>query len=184
MQKYGSRVVARNWRLSARRPLRPSNEGLCSTITLVDGVTIYLARKQMPVFNRTRSIQGFTLIELIMVIVVFSITAVVLLSSFSSMGTTVILGEQLQISKSLSQECSEFIVTSRRDTVNGFANVTNTRCDFLPLPSGYTRTVSVATFDFAANPVCPSGASCKSVLVRISRSGKILAETTTMVVNY
>lgn len=124
---------------------------------------------------------GFTLIELIMVVVVFSISAVALMSSFANVGTAVGVSDNLQIAKASVQECSEFIVMSRRDTVNGFVNVSATSCNFLPLLSGYTRAVTVTTSTAAP---CPTGASCKLVRVSVSRGGSELAVLNTLLTNY
>lgn len=127
---------------------------------------------------------GFSLIELIIVIVVVSIAVVTYASGVSSTALLVsTTGEQGE-AKLLAQECAEFIVQSRRDTANGYANINNASCAFLPIPSGYSRVVTVATTSNASEPACPAGTSCKQVLVEVSRSGRILAELSTLAVSY
>lgn len=125
---------------------------------------------------------GFSLIELIMVIVVFSIAAVTLMSSFANVGTAVALSEELSVAKSMVQECSEFIVMSRRDTVNGFANVNSSSCSILPPTSGYNPPQVTVTNTTAAP--CPAGATCKHVVVSVTRNGNTLAESQILLANY
>lgn len=124
---------------------------------------------------------GFSLIELVMVIVVFSVAAVTLMSSFTNVGTAVALSEDLQVAKALVQECSEFIVVSRRDTINGYANISNSSCVVLPSNADYPRNVTVTPTTAAP---CPTGAVCKLVTVSVSHNGNVLAETTTLLANY
>jgi len=126
---------------------------------------------------------GFSLIELIMVIVIVSIAALMLLSSFSYVGSSIIVSDELQIGMQSAQECSDFIISSRRDATNSYAGIDNTVCNFLVVPAGFTRSVTVTVEDSSTLPACPS-AACKKVVVSVLSGTTSITDITTLLVDY
>ncbi len=130
-------------------------------------------------------LRGFSLIELVVVIVVVSIAAVVLLGLFGGIAKSLGSNEDIQTAAQLAQECSEHVMAVRRNPAQGFAAVTNTVCDVLPAPlPGFTRTVAVT--DLTASPPCTvtAAGTCKQVVVSIAKVGLTPAAVTLMVINY
>lgn len=124
---------------------------------------------------RRRFGNGFTLIELVAVIVVLSIAAAIFATGFAQLPRSLVVDEEAQTAGQLAQECGEHIVAFRRDSdpSRGYDNVpTGTGiaiCDGLTaLPPGYTRSVDVTDAGGAAP--CPSGAACKQAVVTASGS--------------
>lgn len=129
--------------------------------------------------------RGFSLIELIIVIVVVSIAAVVLLQLFTGVAESLASNEDIQTASQLAQECGEHVMAVRRDPKTGFAAVTNSVCDVLPAPlPGFTRAVAVT--DLTASPPCTvtAAGTCKQVVVSIAKAGIAPAAVTLMVINY
>lgn len=132
-----------------------------------------------------RRVRGFSLIELIVVIVVVSIAAVVLLQLFTGVAESLASNEDIQTATQLAQECSEHVMAVRRDPARGFAAVTDAVCDVLPAPlPGFTRAVAVT--DLTASPPCTvtTAGTCKQVVVSIAKGAATPAAVTLMVVNY
>ena len=129
--------------------------------------------------------RGFSLIELIVVIVVVSIAAVVLLAQFGGIAKSLGSNEDIQAAAQLAQECSEYVMAVRRNPTQGFAAVTDTVCDVLPAPlPGFTRTVDVT--NLTARPPCTAttAGTCKKVVVSIAKGAITPAAVTLMVINY
>jgi prepilin-type N-terminal cleavage/methylation domain-containing protein len=108
---------------------------------------------------------GFTLIELVIVMVVVSIGTVSLLKLFANNNTSLNTSEAFQLATQYAQECADKVVADNRSGTT----IATTTCDTLPSVSPYTRTVSV-TAD--ATSACPSGYSltCNDIQVTVSRS--------------
>ena len=122
---------------------------------------------------RRRFGNGFTLIELVAVIVVLSIAAAIFATGFAQLPRPLGVDEEAQTAAQLAQECGEHIVAFRRDSdpSRGYDNIpTGTGiaiCDVLTaLPAGYTRTVDVTNTSGIAP--CPSSAACKQAVVTAS----------------
>lgn len=115
--------------------------------------------------------RGFSLIELVIIIVVISIGAVTLLSLFGNSSTALSTNETLQRVTQHAQECAERALQKSRADAAGFASVDNTVCDALTLPGGFSRTAIVTTISGTGTP-CPSGTNnCKDVAITVSSSG-------------
>ena len=127
--------------------------------------------------------RGFSLIELILVIVIVSIAAVMLLSSFSYVGTSIIVSDDLQVGLQVAQECGDYIITSRRDVSNDYVGIDNTTCDALVLPSGFTRSITITVENSTTLPACPSSA-CKKVAISVSKGATSITDITTVLVDY
>ncbi len=132
--------------------------------------------------TRYRRSAGFSLIELVMVIVIVSIGAMTLLGSFQQVGQSILLSEDLQVGAQLAQECGEYVVISRRDATNAYTGIDANVCNGLPLPVGFNRTITL-TEPFS-DPACPGGATCKKVEVLITKGSDNVGSITTMVANY
>ncbi len=123
---------------------------------------------------------GFSLIELVIVIVVFSIAAIPLLGGFASVAQWLDTEQEVPIAAQLSQECAEHLMLQRR--INGYASITSSSCNVLSDFNGYTRSLSI-TAPYTGSP-CPSGASCKLVAISIIKGADTIDTDTFMLVDY
>ena len=130
----------------------------------------------------TRRQQGFTLLELVMVIVLVALASVPILGQFSQASSILLTDEIIQTAAQLAQERAEGILADRR--TGGFAAVpTGTVNDVLSgAYSSYSRTVTVTSPPGGGG--CAVGATCKEVVVSVDHSGRTRAEITTMLVSY
>lgn len=126
--------------------------------------------------------QGFTLIELVMVIVVSSIAAVGLISQFSFATISLLNDEIIQTATQLTQEGSETVLTLRR-TQNFAAVATGTSVEALTGNyAAYTRTTTVNQPPTGSG--CAAGATCKEVIVTVDHNGTNAAQATFLLVDY
>ena len=129
--------------------------------------------------------KGFSLIELVMIIVVVSIAAVGMLSLFGGVARSLAINEDGQTAAQLGQECSEHVLAARRNPNIGFGAINNTICDALPAPlTGFTRKVNVT--DLTASPPCTvtTAGTCKQVEVSITATATSPTVFTFMIANY
>ena len=126
--------------------------------------------------------QGFTLLELVMVIMLVAVASVPILGQFSQASSILLTDEIIQTAAQLAQERAEGILADRRTA--GFAAVpTGTINDVLGgAYSSYSRTVTVTSPPGGSG--CAAGAICKEVVVSVDHSGRTRAEITTMLVSY
>ena len=126
--------------------------------------------------------QGFTLLELVLVIVVVALASVPILGQFSQAGQSLLLNEEIQTAGQLAQERAESILALRRD--QGYAAiVTGTTTESLTGNyADYTRTLTVNEPPIGSG--CAVGATCKEVLIDVARGGDSRAGLTLMLVNY
>jgi prepilin-type N-terminal cleavage/methylation domain-containing protein len=126
--------------------------------------------------------RGFTLIELVAVIVIIAIAAVPLFGLFSQAGRSLLADEKIQTATQLAQARAEQLMAVRRNRGYGdpevSANLTETLAGNY---AGYTRTTTITGF---AGPACPAGAVCKQVAVRVDEGGQARAEITFVLVDY
>lgn len=129
--------------------------------------------------------KGFSMIELIIVLLVVSIAAVGMLALFSGAGQSLTINEDTQTASQLGQECAEHTLAARRNPKIGYSAINNAICDTLPAPlPGFARTVSVA--DLTTSPPCTvsTAGTCKSVTISITTPTTNPTVFTLMVVNY
>lgn len=125
---------------------------------------------------------GFTLIELVLVIIIVSIGLLALASMFGNNMRALAIGEDTQRAAQYGQECAERILAARRDL--GFASISTTICDLMALPTGFARTVTVpATYTGTATSACPNLASCRDVTVTVGKDA-VSSVITLMLVDY
>ena len=105
-----------------------------------------------------RPTAGFTLLELVAVIVLISVGLAGLASMFGQTGRALIVGEDAQAAAQYGQECAERFMATRRDLGFNHATITTTLCD--PSPAGFTRIVTPAglpTYTGTGTPCPPQG---------------------------
>ncbi len=130
-----------------------------------------------------RQQRGFSLIELVVVIVLLSIAAVALLQQFSQASGSLIRNEELQTASQLAQlKAEELLAIRRMQGYNHAALTAGTANESLAGHyAGYTRSVTITE---PAASGCPTGGTCKGVDVRVSRGATSLARIRLVLVNY
>ena len=110
--------------------------------------------------------QGFTLLELVMVMLVAALASGAILGQFTNVATSLGINEDIQTAAQLAQERAEGILADRR--TQGYAAVpTGTIVEVLGGNyTGYTRTTTV---NESPTPIigCAVGATCKEVVVDV-----------------
>ena len=126
---------------------------------------------------------GFTLLEMVAVVVILAVAAVPLAGLFSQAGYRAMQDEALQGATQLAQERAEYLMAVRRR--NGYSDpaVSTGLVESLTgRYSGYTRTTTLT--DPFAGAACPTGASCKQLRVDVGRDGQTLAHIAVVLVDY
>jgi prepilin-type N-terminal cleavage/methylation domain-containing protein len=126
--------------------------------------------------------QGFTLLELIMVIVILALASVPILGQFSQVSSSMLMDEEIQTAAQLAQERAEGILAERRNL--GYAAIlTGTTIDTLTGNfSAYARSVTVNEPPLGSG--CAPGASCKEVVVSVNHGSSPRAAVSTILVDY
>ena len=130
-----------------------------------------------------RSLQGgFTLLEMIMVMVIIALASVPILGQFTQAGSTLLLDEEIQTAAQLAQARAETVLADRR--ANGYVAIaTGTVNETLTGNfAGYTRSTTVNQPPVGSG--CAVGATCKEVIVSVSRGGNTRSEITFILVDY
>ena len=135
-----------------------------------------------------KTARGFSLIELIMIIVALGIASAFLAPTFTQLPRSLAVNEGAQTSSQLAQQCSERVLALRRSTVAGFGFgsivIGSDPCAGLPTLTGYAVTGNVV--DWSNVAPCPSAAanSCKRVTVTVNRNAVTVAVNEIMLVNF
>ena len=130
-----------------------------------------------------KSQSGFTLIEMVLVIIIISIASVPLFSLFSRAASSLLINEKTQTAAQLAQEHVEFLLAVRR--AQGFVAPQlsgNTTEALSGNYSGYSRSTVIT--QAAGGPGCPAGANCKEITVSVDEAGSSYAEVTLLLVDY
>lgn len=125
--------------------------------------------------------RGFSLIELVLVMIILSIAGVAILAQFAQLGPGLLADESIQTATQLAQERAEQVLAERR--ASGYAAIpVGTVTDDLSTTSysNYIRTVTTSAYTGAACPV----SDCRQVVITVSRDGSTQAELNLMVANY
>lgn len=101
---------------------------------------------------------GFTLIELVMVMVVISVGFVGLARLFANTNVGLARAEGAQVAAQYAQECAERVLGARRDLGFSSPAINNTMCT-LGVPS------LGATYTGSSTSVCPNSVTCRDVTV-------------------
>ena len=120
--------------------------------------------------------RGFTLLELIGVIVVVGIGMVGLVSTFSGVVNNVALGDPMQRAAAYAQACAEKVIGSRVDgsvnwfQLSGTSFVTPTfACP--AVGSGYTQTLTIGAPALGTTTsLCPNNVYCRNITVKVASS--------------
>ena len=131
---------------------------------------------------------GFSILELIIVIVVVAIGAVAIGSAFSYISRSQRVSIEVTAATQIAQECAAHVIGLARHP-GSYAAVApvaspSTVCNSLPaIDPSYTRVVNVTTMA-AGGALCSAGWACKRVEVLVSQGGRDLVALDFMVVNY
>ncbi|MEZ5542582.1 MAG: type II secretion system protein [Pseudomonadota bacterium] len=125
---------------------------------------------------------GFTLLELIMVIVIVVLASVPILGQFTQVAGSTLSDAEIQTATQLAQERAEQILARRRDQGYSAVAVGTTNDVLTGNFSAYSRTVTVT--EPPAGGGCPVGATCKGVAVRVNRGASNRAAIAFVLVNY
>lgn len=110
--------------------------------------------------------RGFTLIELVGVIVIVSVGMLGVASLLSTTNQVMARATDEQVLSQYAQECAETVLKTRRIYGSASTLITTTMCN--PAPTNYVRTVSIPTaYLGTATSACPSGISCRDVTVTV-----------------
>jgi len=128
--------------------------------------------------------RGFSLIELIVIIVVLGVASAFLTTTFIQLPRSLDVSEGAQTASQLAQQCSERVLARRRSTAVGFNTIITGTCVGLPTLTGYAVTDVVT--DASGVAPCPSALanSCKRVVVTVTRNGVIVAVNDLLLVNF
>jgi type II secretory pathway pseudopilin PulG len=130
---------------------------------------------------------GFTLIELVGVLLIVSVGFLGLAQLFSNMNLGLTKAESLEKTVQYAQACADYYFQTRRDLGYSSGSLTTTMCT--PLLSaadssaGYTVAPGVPVATAAGTGTCPTGATCKSVTITASGGGSTASVILTLV-NY
>lgn len=126
---------------------------------------------------------GFSLIELIMIIVLIAIVSVPLISMFGRSVGSQEDDVAIQTTAQLVQACGEQVLGMRRRATGGYALIATTSCSTLSAPTGYSLAALTVTDPYAGG-ACPSGATCKRVQITANGPNGIAANGDLVVVSY
>lgn len=107
--------------------------------------------------------KGFTLIELVLVIILLSMSCVGLVNLFGQLSNSLSTNNDTQSAAQLAQECAEYLLAARRHwdyTLGGISD-----CSALPAFNGFGPP-AVNLSDPYAGPGCPGSASCKLFTIK------------------
>lgn len=125
-----------------------------------------------------RTCRGFTLVELVMVILVVTIAATGLITALSRLGEATLMSERAQTAAELVQSCAEHLLAARRN--RGVAAM-DTNCGAVP---GFSGSV-VLTTPFV-DPVCPepTGILCRRFRITATVPSGHSSTMDLLIVNY
>jgi prepilin-type N-terminal cleavage/methylation domain-containing protein len=136
---------------------------------------------KLPAYNYSR---GFTLLELIAVIIILSVAAVPISGLFSKAGLSLLNNQRIQTATQLAQEQAELILGRRRN--QGFAAIVTGTWPTETLTGNYAGFNRITTVNQAlgAPTACPASVLCNEVTVAVDAGGAVLSEITFVLVNY
>src|SRR5450830_1983983 len=138
--------------------------------------------------RRSRA-HGFTLLELVGVIVIASVGMVGVTKMFSNLNLGLARAADEQTVSQFAQACAERILQTRRDYGLTSTRIATTMCD-TPTLTGYVRSVTLPanSTGTVSTPVCPVGIVCRDATVTVCAgtcaSGATSASVTLTMVSY
>lgn len=117
-----------------------------------------------------RSSAGFTLIEMVIVIVIIGTGLLGIVSLFSSNVRSLSINETLQQATQFAQECAENVLTTRRD--NGFEWFANNTFSCRNLSAnGFSGTAVVGDlYTGDGTGACPNSVNCRNVSITVANT--------------
>lgn len=106
----------------------------------------------------TRKQRGFSLIELLLVIMLLSIISVALVTMFGQLAGKVDINHDINAAAQMAQECGEYLLSQRRENGYGMSSISD--CIALPSFNGNSP-AAVTVTDPYSGAGCPASASCK-----------------------
>lgn len=139
--------------------------------------------------------RGFSLIELVAIILLLSVAGTAILALFGQVGRSLVTNQDTQTAAQAAQACAEQILAFRRSPLPGYgyANVAvggNTgACDSGFTAAGGVTTapaVSVVSHSSGTLPACPSATAgdCKLVSIAVDSNGVRAASLNLLLVRY
>jgi len=127
---------------------------------------------------------GFTLLELIAVIVILAVALVPISGLFSKASLNLLTNQRIQTATQLAQEQAELILGRRRN--QGFAAIATGAWPPEILTGNYAGFNRLTTVTQATGlpTACPAAALCDEVKVSVNTGGSALSEITFVLVNY
>jgi prepilin-type N-terminal cleavage/methylation domain-containing protein len=120
-------------------------------------------------------LRGFTLIELIVVVVILAIGAATVSLMVANVGRHQSGNRDFQVGTQLIQECAEFILTKHRREQTYFAGLaTSANCYGMASFSGWSAAPAVTVADHTGLAGCPTSGTCKLVTITLSKSDMTL----------
>lgn len=127
--------------------------------------------------------RGFSLLELVIVIVFVAIAAVPLWSFLGGAARALGNDKALQTANAVAQACGEHLLGRLRDPGLGFDAIDAKSCDPLPAPpAGFTRTLTLTPV--TADPPCPAMPACTRAAITVSQGPRALAELDLLLIRY
>ena len=124
---------------------------------------------------------GFSLIELVMVIVILALASLAIGTQFMQSAQSWMLDERIQTASQLAQARAEQLLADRRGNDYTAVPAGTTTETLAGNYTGYTRTTMVSAYAGAACPV----SDCRQVVITVTDAdSQVRAETTLMVANY
>ena len=131
---------------------------------------------------------GFTLIEIVVIILILGIASAAVIKMVGQVASGGTDNQTLQVGSTLLQECAEWVVANHRRDKSFYDSVlivgTSTNCFSGPSSYGGFDQPIVTITDISGTSSCPSGSSCKQAVFSISNSGTALNPINLIVVKY
>ena len=125
---------------------------------------------------------GFSLIELIIVTIILALASVPILGQFTQVASSTLIDENIQTASQLAQERAEGILALRRNQGYSAVALGTTNDVLTGNYASFSRSVTVTEPSFVSG--CPTGATCKGVVVTVNRGLSKRAEITYVLVDY
>jgi prepilin-type N-terminal cleavage/methylation domain-containing protein len=129
--------------------------------------------------------RGFTILEMVIVLVLMSIAASAVIMMVANVGANQTENTDMQVGTQLLQECGEWIVSNHRRDENFYTSslISSTTCYGLTTYSGF-NIPSVTVTDPYTGAGCPAGGTCKLASISITKSSATLQPLNLVLVRY
>ena len=132
--------------------------------------------------NARANMQGFSLVELIAVIVLLAVGLVALLQVFGTAARSIGNNVDGQLGAQLAQERAERVLADRR--VRGYSYMVAGNYPNEPAITGFANYARTTMFTPLAVAPCATGGTCQTVMVTVTRANQLVGQVTLMVGDY